>query len=142
MVRLRVHHRKHLKHPLQYFNSDMVRLRVGMQPGGLFGEIFQFRHGAIKSLMVTSNGDKVPNFNSDMVRLRGKKKRENTISLQYFNSDMVRLRAKFAYAICNCIGGFQFRHGAIKRIVCMALSYFFIKFQFRHGAIKSRSKPI
>ena len=56
-------------------------------------------------------------FNSDMVRLRDYQKWRTGADVGNFNSDMVRLRdpTRAPYiALCK----FQFRHGAIKSLIC------------------------
>ena len=77
-----------------YFNSTMVRLKVGMSWGMAFHSQFQFHYGSIKSEASNHRCSRVFNFNSTMVRLKVDAASFSADAFSYFNSTMVRLKAE------------------------------------------------
>ena len=55
--------------------------------------LFQFQYGAIKRKRKDVLGLTLNNFNSNMVRLKGRESRKSNHQKHHFNSNMVRLKA-------------------------------------------------
>ncbi|SFC73352.1 hypothetical protein SAMN05421747_12211 [Parapedobacter composti] len=74
---------------------------------------FQFLYGAIKGSQKSAHDRSRMNFNSCMVRLKGRKYITKSYMLLNFNSCMVRLKGKPSRNTFNQ-SQFQFLYGAIK----------------------------
>ena len=100
-----------------YFNSNMVRLRVGATgrsetqyyrisiPTWYDWEVESYKPGEYRN----------ENFNSNMVRLRVESYKPGEYRNENFNSNMVRLRDVIVKSASIPLTLFQFQHGTIER---------------------------
>ncbi len=125
----------------------------------MFSSMFQFRNGSIKRAQRTGWNGLLTGFNSEMVRLKGRKGlrnlrrcirfnsemvrlKGNQKPLQKgisfcFNSEMVRLKAVEAFIKENNLNCFNSEMVRLKERYEKLFNFVNSKFQFRNGSIKS-----
>ena len=138
MVRLKEELNSRILEELNYFNSNMVRLKDKLTSTLIKPRTqFQFQHGSIKRLYKVLSDSLQLNFNSNMVRLKEICGTKSYGTKANFNSNMVRLKESFIYPFLIVDILFQFQHGSIKRANTIIMQYYYNIFQFQHGSIKS-----